>query len=155
MDGEEFADKCVEAGMNAITFYIYRAGSPVISALGKGIYSKVGCEVPPGTIEDILGRRGTSPLVTDHGWTANGRLWFGTELMRIMISAGAIRLVPFVSDLVQGEWKVVLPDGTDCGEVTCRESFIWSFRRAFAVLGAEPGDRGPRRRHRGRACSPV
>jgi hypothetical protein len=58
----------------------------------------------------------------------------------MMITAGAVRLVPFVSDLVQGEWRVSLPDGTDCGDVTCRESFIWSFRRAFAVLGAEPSD---------------
>jgi Sigma-70, region 4 len=140
MDGEEFADKCVEAGMNATSFYLYRTGSPVISALGKGIYCKVGCEVPPGTIEGIVARRRSSPLATDHGWTTDGDLWFGTELMRMMINAGSIRLVPFVSDLVQGEWNVVLPDGTDCGEVTCRESFIWSFRKAFAVLGAEPGD---------------
>jgi hypothetical protein len=140
MDGEEFADKCLEAGMNATTFYIYRAGSPVISALGRGVYCKVGCEVPPGIIEDIVARRRTLPLVTDHGWTLNGCLWFGTELKRLTIQAGAILLAPFVSDLVQGEWRVTLPDGTDCGDVTCRESFIWSFRRAFAVLGAEPGD---------------
>jgi hypothetical protein len=100
----------------------------------------VGCEVPPGTIEGIVARRRASPLVTDHGWTADGYLWFGTELMRMMITAGAIRMVPFVADLVQGEWKVLLPDGTDCGEVTCRDAFVWSFRKAFAVLGAEPGD---------------
>jgi hypothetical protein len=37
MDGEEFADKCVDAGMNATTFYIYRAGSSVISALQSGM----------------------------------------------------------------------------------------------------------------------
>jgi hypothetical protein len=126
--------------MNATSFYLYRTGSPVISALGKGIFCKVGCEVPPGTIEDIVARRRASPLVTDHGWTADGHLWFGIELVRMMITAGAIRLAPFVSDLIQGEWNVFLPDGTDCGEVTCRESFIWSFRKAFAVLGAEPGD---------------
>jgi hypothetical protein len=57
-----------------------------------------------------------------------------------MITAGGIRLAPFVSDLVQGEWRVLLPDGTDFDEVTCSNAFIWSFRKAFAVLGAEPGD---------------
>ena len=33
-----------------------------------------------------------------------------------------------------------LPDGTDCGHVTGRDLFIWSFRKAFALLGAEPSD---------------
>jgi hypothetical protein len=33
-----------------------------------------------------------------------------------------------------------LPDDTGCGSVTCRESFIWSFRKAFALLGAEARD---------------
>jgi hypothetical protein len=142
MDGEEFADRCVAAGMNAITFYIYRMNSPVISALGKGVYCKVGCEVPPGTIEDIVKRRKVVAHVSDHGWTSNGCLWFGIDLTRPIITAGAIRLAPFLRDLVQGEWKASLPDGTDFDEVTCRDAFIWSFRKAFAVLGAEPGDLG-------------
>ena len=140
MDGEEFADKCVAAGMNATTFYIYRTISPVISALGKNVYCKVGCEVHPGTIEGIVARRRSVTRVSDHGWTSSGYLWFGVELTRQIITAGAIRLAPFVSDLVQGEWMVSLPDGTDYGDVTCRDVFIWSFRKAFAVLGAEPAD---------------
>jgi hypothetical protein len=45
-----------------------------------------------------------------------------------------------VSDFVQGEWTIKLPDGTDFGAVMCRERFIWTFRKVFALLGAEPGD---------------
>jgi hypothetical protein len=56
------------------------------------------------------------------------------------MTGGGIRIVSFVADLVQGEWNVYLPDDTACGSVTCRDSFIWSFRKAFALLGAEPGD---------------
>jgi hypothetical protein len=140
MDGEDFANRCMAAGMNATTFYIYRMISPVISPLGKGVYCKVGCEVPPGTIEDIVARRRVVAHTSDHGWTSSGRLWFGTDLTRQVIASGGIRLAPFVSDLVQGEWRVLLPDGTDFAKVNCRDAFIWSFRRAFAILGAEPGD---------------
>jgi DNA-directed RNA polymerase alpha subunit len=140
MDGEDMADKCVAAGMNATTFYIYRTDSPVISALGKGIFCKVGSDVPPGVIEAILNRRRAFPRVSDHGWTPKGLLWFGTELSRMILTAGSIRLVPFVSDLVQGEWAVRLPDGGEYGTVTCRESFIWTFRKPFNVLGAESND---------------
>jgi hypothetical protein len=35
---------------------------------------------------------------------------------------------------------VFLPDSAEYGTVNCRDIFIWSFRKAFAVLGAEPGD---------------
>src|SRR5262249_6492687 len=42
MDGEELAERCIAAGVNATSFYIYRLISPVIASLGKGIYCKVG-----------------------------------------------------------------------------------------------------------------
>ena len=132
MDGEQLVEKCIAAGMNATTVYIYRLISPVISALGNGIYCKVGCEVPLGVIEEISNRRRVVPRISDHGWTPKGYLWFGTELSRMVITAGSICLVPFVADLVQGEWQVRLPDGEDYGTVTCREQFIWTFRKAFS-----------------------
>jgi hypothetical protein len=140
MDGETFARRCVDAGVNPISFYIYRANSPLISLLGKGVYAKVGADVAPGTVEDIVARRKTAPRISEHGWTPTGRLWFGFELSLQTMTAGGIRIVSFVADLVQGEWNVYLPDDTVCGTVTCREGFIWSFRKAFALLGAEAGD---------------
>jgi hypothetical protein len=142
LDGEVFAEKCVAAGMNATTFYIYRMNSPVVCALGKNVYCKVGAEVLPGTVEDIAARRRRSMSVTsDHGWTFDGKLWFGIELTLQTLTAGGIRLASFVSDLVQGEdWRVLLPDSTEFGGVKCRNGFIWSFRKQFNLLGAEPGD---------------
>src|SRR4029079_4989951 len=35
---------------------------------------------------------------------------------------------------------VRLADGQPHGDVTCRESFIWSFRRPFVTAGIEPED---------------
>jgi len=140
MAGEEFAEKCIAGGINATTFYIYRIISPVICSLGKNVYSKVGADVMPGVVEEILLQRRRAPRVSDYGWTPNGRLWFGTELSRLVITIGSIRLRSFVSELVQGEWNVKLPDGADCGTVVCKDSLIWSFRKAFALLGVEPDD---------------
>ncbi len=140
MDGEVFAEKCIAAGMNATTFYIYRINSPVICALGKNVYCKVGTNVPPGTVEDIVGQRRAVARISDHGWTSTGRLWCGIELTRQVITSGGIRLPAFVADLVQGDWQVVLPDGSEYGTVKCHDLFIWSFRKPFAVLGAEPTD---------------
>jgi hypothetical protein len=140
MGGEELVERCIEHGVNPTTFYIYRLASPVIGSLGRGIYCKVGADVPPGIIEEILSRRKSTKRSSDHGWLPNGNLWFGFEMTRIVLTAGSIRLVPFVSNLVQGDWSVHLGDGQHCGEVTCRESFIRSFKKAFAMAGIEPDD---------------
>ncbi len=140
MDGDEFAEKCIAAGMNPITFYIYRMVSPVVSALGKNVYCKVGTEVAPGTVEGMVAHRRSTPLVADHGWTPDGKLWFATEMSRQVITAGSFRLAQFISDLVQGDWQVKLPDNTLMGGAVCRGRFIWSFRKQLALLGAELSD---------------
>lgn len=140
LDGEVFATRCIDAGMNATTFYIYRLVSPVVSSLGRNVYSKVGAYVPPGSVENIIAERRSSPLATDHGWTPNGKLWFGLELSRLSILSGSIKLNSFVKELVQGQWQVLLPDDTKLGSVNCKDVFIWTFRKVFAVLGPEPGD---------------
>jgi hypothetical protein len=140
MTGEDFADKCVAAGVNPITFYIYRLISPVVAALGNGIYCKVGAEVPVGLVEEIRARRKMTGRVSDHGWMPNGNIWFGFKLSRSVITTGSVLLNSFVSDLVQGEWQVRLPDGSTYDRVICRDVFITSFRKAFSVLGVEPDD---------------
>jgi len=140
MAGEDFADKCVAAGVNPISFYIYRLISPVVAALGNGVYCKVGAEVPMGLVEEIRARRKATGRVSDHGWMPNGNVWFGFKLSRSVITTGSVLLNSFVSDLVQGEWQVRLPDGSTYDCVTCRDVFITSFRKAFSVLGVEPDD---------------
>ena len=140
MHGEEFAERCVQHGVNPTTFYIYRMNSPLVTPLGRGIYCKVGADVAPGTIEGILARRKSTARNSDHGWLPNGNLWFGFEMTRIVLTSGSVRLVPFVSNLVQGEWAVRLADSQLCGDVTCRESFIWGFKKAFVTVGLEPDD---------------
>jgi hypothetical protein len=140
MDGEDFAEKCIAEGLNATTVYIYRLISPLISSLGRNVFCRVGAEVPPGSVESVIAGRRTTPLAYDHGWTVKGNLWFGLELSRQQLVAGGFRLNTFVRDFVQGEWEVLLPNGTSFETVTAREMFIWSFRKQLKLLGAEPGD---------------
>lgn len=141
LDGEVFAEKCVAAGMNATTFYIYRMISPVICSLGRSVYCKVGTNVRAGTVESIVGkRRAVAKISNNYGWTSTGRLWFGVELTRQVITAGGIRVPAFVVEFVQGDWQVVLPDGSEYGALKCSDQFIWSVRKPFAILGAEPTD---------------
>jgi hypothetical protein len=140
IDGDELAEKCVAAGMNAITFFIYRMGSPVIVSLGRGVYGKVGCDVPPGLVDQIADRKKRTRFFLDSGWNPAGNFWFCIQLSRIVIVGGSIRLPSSAAGIIHGEWLVCLPDGTDCGTVACSDQFIWRFRKAFLQLGAEPFD---------------
>jgi hypothetical protein len=46
LSGPVFEELCIQAGVNPITFYLYRSGSPIISQLAPGVYSLVGATVP-------------------------------------------------------------------------------------------------------------
>ena len=140
MDGEAFAEKCIESGVNAISFYQYRHGSPLICPLGSGVFAKVGIVPPIGLLEQIVARRRSATRSSEYGWLPNGTLWFGFELTRLVITAGGVRLPRFVADLVQGAWDLKLADQTNFGRAKCSEIFISSLSKAFLALGAEPSD---------------
>ena len=105
LSGPAFEELCIKAGMNPITFYIYRSGSPIISQLAPGVYSLVGATVPPGLVEELASKSRRRRLV-EHGWDDKGRLWCVVSLNRAVITAGSIALPTFVKSLVQGEWTV-------------------------------------------------
>lgn len=140
MDREIFAERCIKNGMNASTFYVYTLISPVVTQLARGVCSKVGANVPPGVVEDILAKRKADRKPAEYGWTTKGHLWFGLELSRIIITTGSIRVNQFVADLIQGAWTVALADGSESGTVNCKDWFVNNFRKQLAFLEAEPDD---------------
>jgi hypothetical protein len=126
-------------GVNPITFYLYRSGSPIISQLALGVYSLVGATVPPGLVEELASKSRRRRLV-EHGWDNKGRLWCVVSLNRAVITAGSIALPTFVKSLVQGEWTVALPDGSRPGQATAKDTFLYRLKKPIAHLGAEPDD---------------
>jgi len=140
ISGSEFEEHCIQAGINPISFYIYRSMSPVVSQLVPGVYSLVGATAPPGMIEEIASKSRKSTRITERGWDKEGQLWCAFSLSRAVIVAGSIPLPNFVSGLVQGNWMITLPDGTQAGEATCRNNFLFRLRKPLQFLGAEPGD---------------
>jgi hypothetical protein len=140
LTGREFEELCIGAGMNPISFYLYRAGSPVVSQLAPGVFSLVGATPPPGLIEDLVTKSRSSRRRVEHGWDKQGRLWCAVSLSRAVITTGAIALPSFVANLVQGEWTILLPDETEAGAADCKSTFLKRLRKPLSYLGAEPGD---------------
>jgi len=140
LTGREFEELCIAAGMNLTSFYLYRAGSPLVSQLVPGVFSLVGATPPPGLIEELATKSRSSPRLVEHGWDGQGRLWCAVSLSRAVITMGAIALPSFVANLVQGEWSILLPDKTEAGMVDCKGTFLKRLRKPLSYLGAEPGD---------------
>jgi hypothetical protein len=140
ISGADLEELCVGAGMNPISFYIYRAGSPVVSQMAPGVYSLVGATPPFGLVEEIASKSRTSRRMVEHGWDNEGRLWCAVSLSRAVITAGSIALPRFVRDLVQGEWTITLPDGTEAGTTIYNGAFLTGLRKPLSYSGAEPGD---------------
>jgi Bacterial RNA polymerase, alpha chain C terminal domain len=138
--GQEFEDLCIAAGMNPISFYIYRSGSPVVSQFAPGVFGLVGSTPPPGLIEELATKSRSSRRLVQHGWDTEGRLWCAVSLNRAVITMGAIALPSFVANLVQGEWSILLPDGTEASLADCKDTFLKPLRKPLSYLGAEPGD---------------
>jgi hypothetical protein len=100
LTGQDFEELCIAAGINPISFYIYRAGSPVVSQLAPGVFSLVGSTPPPGLIDELATKSRSSRRLVEHGWDKEGRLWCAVSLSRAVISTGAIALPRFVANLV-------------------------------------------------------
>jgi DNA-directed RNA polymerase subunit alpha len=139
LSSQEFEERCIEAGINPITFYIYRSGSPVVTQLAPGVYSPVGALVPPGLINELASKSRRSRLV-EYGWDKEGHIWCAVSLSRPVITTGSLALPSFVANLVQGEWTIVLPDRSRPGQARAKDTFLSRTRKALAYLGAEPGD---------------
>lgn len=134
---EQLEEFCIaRLGINATSFYLYLARSPLVVRLAQGIYCQVGTEVQPGEVERITKLR-KSVLPPDHGWTPSGKLWLATELSRIAIHSGGLRVPNFVSAFATGEW--ILNSALEC-KIKITGDFVTGLRRPLAALGAEPGD---------------
>ena len=139
LSGPVFEELCIKEGMNPITFYLYRSGSPIISQLAPGVYGLVGAMVPPGLIEELATKSRCRRLV-GHGWDDKGHLWCVVTLSRAVITSGSIALPTFVKSIVQGDWTVALPDGSRPAQATAKDAFLYPIRKPLAYLGAEPDD---------------
>jgi hypothetical protein len=136
----EFEELAYKAGINPISFFIVRSSSPVISQLAPGVFSLVGAAPTPGLIEELTARNRISRRLVQHGWDNSGRLWCVVNLSLAVLAAGSIALPVFVADLVQGDWVVSLPDGSNTGVANCKGTFLYPLRKSLSYLGAEPDD---------------
>ena len=138
---EELEDYCLdELGMNANSFYVYLSYSPLVVKLATGVFSLVGQDVDPGTIEQLKEKIRESRFDATSGWSKAGTLWWHFQADRPTINAGSHAVPTFVLNLTSGEWRLQTVDGLQLGGVRIDNGFASGFAKAFSALGVTNKD---------------
>jgi hypothetical protein len=136
----EFLEKCLQRGMNINTFGVFGTYSVVISRPASGLYSLVGAEIPPGTIEEIKQLRERASAFVDSGWTQDGQPFLCWKISNSILYNGIATIPSSMQRVLQGQWSYRTRESATDGQLEVRESTCWNVRKLLLNLGAEIGD---------------
>lgn len=138
---EQLEDYCIdELGMNATSFYIHLSYSPLVEKLATGVFSLVGRDVDPGTIDQLKQEVRAKRQADTSGWSKVGTLWWHFQAERPTVTGGTRAVPTFVFNLTSGEWRLRTIDGLDLGIARIENGFASGFRAALAALGVAAKD---------------
>jgi hypothetical protein len=133
-------DECLQRGMNANSFYQYITYSPIICRLVREVYALVGADVPPGTVEEIPQLSAKAPVLVDHGWTDDGRIWISYRLNTSNVRNGLFTLPAALKGLLSGSFSIQ-SSGTGSRTIISAEGDrLTGLHRPIAIRGGQPGD---------------
>ena len=133
-------EQCVRRGMNANSFYQYITYSPIICRLVREVYALVGAEVPPGTVEEITQSTVRGPVLVDHGWTDDGRVWISYRLNASNLRSGVFSLPASLRGKVTGNY-FIQSSGTGARRAILAENDkLTGLHRPIAIRGGEQDD---------------
>lgn len=138
---EDLEEICIgKLGMNATSFYMHLAYSPLVLKLATGVYALIGADVPVGAVEKIRADHLANRPPTEHGWTSDGKLWCLGVLDRISMTSGSRALPSYIASMAGGSWSCVVAGGLSAGNARVERGFISGLKPAFSLLAAEPDD---------------
>jgi hypothetical protein len=139
MSRDDFEKKCIELGMNPVTFNIYLANSSIIAEFAKDIFGLRGAKIPPGLLESSKPRQ-KSKVLKDFGWTNDGKIWLANRLSRGMIRSGFFYIPGGMKQFLQGDFTIIAADGTLIDHLKIKDHSGWSLAHFFQRRGGDPGD---------------
>ena len=133
-------DECLQRGMNANSFYQYITYSPIICRLVREVYSLVGADVPPGTVEEIPQSSAKVVVLISHGWTDDGRIWISYRLNASNVRNGIFTLPSALKGLLSGPFSIQ-SSGTGSRTIISAEGDrLTGLHRPIAIRGGQPDD---------------
>ena len=143
MARSELESKCIGAGMNVNSFYIYLAYSPLFERLGAGVYAQLGARVEPGDVEKIQAGShvDSEPSLVDFGWTERADVWMAMRITHGVRVSGVFGVPPGLRQVLIGEFDIRDEAGASFGKLKCSGPQAWSLAKYFRRRGGDDGDR--------------
>jgi hypothetical protein len=137
---EDLEERCIAAGVNKSTFYVYIGYSPVIARLAHGVYALRGMTIQPGVIESLGIHKPRGKLLQDYGWTPNGTIWLGYRLTASSITSGVVSMPASMASFVGPEYSLADPQGVPLGRLATGGNAVWGLSQLISRRGIEAGD---------------
>lgn len=140
MSRKELQAKCLDYYMNENTFYAYLSYSPVVIKHAVGVYGLRRIKVQPGMIESLKPTREYHRVISDYGWTNDGRIWLGILLTDMILASGSFYIPSGMKNYLQGEYSLVSKDGKSYGKIKVKDAFGWNIKSYLKRYGGEEDD---------------
>lgn len=142
MTRAELERHCSAAGIPRGTFYTYLRYSPIIEIHARSVYGLRGAPVEPGFIESLEPEwtRRRTRVLTDYGWTTDGKAWLGYTLSEGILNNGVCSVPGAMRRYLQGEYTLWTADNSYIGKWTCGDYQAWGVGPFLRRRGGEPGD---------------
>lgn len=131
---------CLSQGLKRDTFYVNLSYSPVIARYAPGVYGVRGAPIPPGRAESLVEPRRKTRVLADYGWLPDGRVFVSYKLSEGALSNGIVTVPAGMKTYLQGEFRLLLPDGELVGQLVIKDTQAWGLGPFFRRRGGEPGD---------------
>lgn len=140
LTGKDLEEKCLAAGMNQSTFYVYLSYSPIIARYARGVYGLRGAEVPPGLADSLVPKIIRTKVVQDHGWAEDGTIWIAYKLTAATVSSGVVTIPAALKKFVAGPFRLLSEEGAEVGTFVAKDTSAWGLSPLFRRRGGEAGD---------------
>lgn len=133
-------EECLRQGMNQATFGAYLSNSPIISRFARCVYGLRGTEAPPGLAESLGVERRKTRVLSDYGWTQDGKVFLAYILSSGTIANGIVSVPTGMKHYVSGEFDLRVTEGAPIGRLVVKNSQAWGLGPLFRRRGGDPGD---------------
>lgn len=128
------------AGMNRSSFYVYLTYSPILARYAPGVYGLRGASVSPGEVKAMIPPFSPVSVISDHGWSSDGRVWIVYHLSAAATKSGVLSVPAALTPVLRGQFGLYTVDGMPIGTVAIDESRMWGLSPFYRRRGVEPGD---------------
>lgn len=142
---KELQNRCLRAGVNPVTVYLYAARLPCLESDGYGRFALRGCPGDPFNLDrSSSGFSGENSIQSlqnvKDGKTTEGHYWLAFELDDKIAKSGAFIPSQQLKELLSQPLNIESAKGEFYGRTALIGQGVSGFKQAFLANGAEEGD---------------